>query len=431
MAKIRTASSSGSTGLPGFVLQAVSRSAADRMFERNLHFSFFDGQIFVDGRLIVEPKEASLSIEVMKLLREGQLIKSTYEVERFIGEGAFAEVYRVKHRFLGRQAMKVLKMAGMSLAEAHDMLGEAIILSRIGHQNIIRVYNADLTDTAHGECAFFTMEYVAGGSLENFWRSFGRAFVPVETSVEILRQVCRGLTVAHCEKPPIVHRDIKPQNILVGYDGGGLRARLTDFGLAKRVNPLTLLASARGTLRFKGPEVLQNPQSDSCAGDVWALGCTLYLLLTDGLPYGDLEDEDLHSGKFVARALSLPSSINIEVDGRLDQIVMRSLAPKAKDRYSNAQEMLVQLESWVPSRKFKTSSKSASSSEINKSALGRLTPPDPEEARKLASKAIELARQPNKLREAADLLEEALNKSQDLRGQYEYRLQLWRKGVIT
>ena len=206
---------------------------------------------------------------------------------------------------------------------------------------------------------------------------------------------------------------------------------MTDFGLAKRVNPLTLLASARGTLRFKGPEVFQNPQSDSCAGDVWAMGCVLYLLLTDGLPYGDLEDDDLRSGKFIARSLALPSSINIEVDSRLDQIVMRSLAPNAKDRYTNAQEMLTDLEAWVPSRNFKTSSKGASSSEINKSALGRLTPPDPEEARKLASKAIELARQPNKLREAADLLEEALNKSQDLRGQYEYRLQLWRKGVIT
>jgi len=384
--------------------------------------------------LIVQPPEwrqADLSIEVMNLLREGQVIRDIYEVERFIGEGAFAEVYRVKHRFLGRQAMKVLKMAGMSLAETHAMLGEAIILSRIGHQNIVRVFNADLTETAHGECAFFTMEYVAGGSLENYWKSFGRAFVPVQASVDILRQVCRGLTVAHCEKPPIVHRDIKPQNILVGYDGGGLRVRVTDFGLAKRVNPLTLLASARGTLRFKAPEVFRNPEGDSCAGDVWAMGCTLYLLLTDELPYGDLDDDDLRTGKFAAKSLALPSSFNIEVDNRLDQIVMRSLAPNAKDRYGNAQEMLADLDSWMPSRKFKASSKGVASSDINKSALGHLTPPDPDEARRLASKAVDLAKQPNKLREAADLLEEALNKSQDLRGQYEYRLQLWRKGVVT
>ena len=68
----------------------------------------------------------------MRLLEDGQIIRDTYEVERFLGEGAFAEVYRVRHRFLGRQAMKVFKRVGMSLDEINDMLGEAILLSRIG-----------------------------------------------------------------------------------------------------------------------------------------------------------------------------------------------------------------------------------------------------------------------------------------------------------
>ena len=68
----------------------------------------------------------------MALLSEGQIIRETYEVERFLGEGAFAEVYRVKHRFLGRQAMKVFKRGGMTLTEIEEMLGEAIMLSRIG-----------------------------------------------------------------------------------------------------------------------------------------------------------------------------------------------------------------------------------------------------------------------------------------------------------
>jgi serine/threonine-protein kinase len=113
----------------------------------------------------------------MKLLREGQVVGKTYEVEKFLGEGAFAEVYRVKHRFLGRQAMKVLKLAGMTLEETHEMLSEAIILSRIGHPNIVRVFNADLIETEFGHCAFFTMEYVAGGSLENYWKSFGSSLV--------------------------------------------------------------------------------------------------------------------------------------------------------------------------------------------------------------------------------------------------------------
>jgi serine/threonine-protein kinase len=82
----------------------------------------------------------------MRLLEEGQVIRETYEVERFLGEGAFAEVYRVQHRFLGRQAMKVFKRVGMSLDEIHEMLGEAILLSRINHPNIVRVFNADVLD---------------------------------------------------------------------------------------------------------------------------------------------------------------------------------------------------------------------------------------------------------------------------------------------
>lgn len=182
----------------------------------------------------------------MSLLKEGEVIHNTYEVERFLGEGAFAEVYRVKHRFLGRQAMKVFKRIGMSVKDVEEMLSEAILLSRIGHPNIVRVFDANVTETSTGLMGFFTMEYVAGGTLDQFWRSDRRSLMPVETAVDILRQVCRGLVVAHRENPPIIHRDIKPQNILIGYDGHGLHARLSDFGLAKRVNPMTLMASSQG-----------------------------------------------------------------------------------------------------------------------------------------------------------------------------------------
>src|ERR1039458_3782340 len=191
MATGKNIPSSGHSDAPCFVRRTVSRSVEDRSFEHELHFLFFDGQIWVAGRLSFRPRQRNLSIDFMKLLREGQIVGSTYEVEKFLGEGAFAEVYRVKHRFLGRQAMKVFKLVGMTLEETHEMLSEAIILSRIGHPNIVRVFNADLTDTEFGQCAFFTMEYIAGGSLESFWKSFGAALVPVETSVEILRQVCR------------------------------------------------------------------------------------------------------------------------------------------------------------------------------------------------------------------------------------------------
>src|SRR5512141_1233487 len=99
----------------------------------------------------------------MPLINEGQVVRDTYEVERFLGEGAFAEVYRVKHRFLGRQAMKVFKQVGMTAAEAEVALSEAIILSRLGHPNIVRVFDAGTLDTKGDTRGYVTMEYVAGG----------------------------------------------------------------------------------------------------------------------------------------------------------------------------------------------------------------------------------------------------------------------------
>lgn len=366
----------------------------------------------------------------MRLLLEGEVIRNTYEVDRYLGQGAFGEVYRVKHRFLGRQAMKVFKTPGMTLVEAHQMLAEAIILSRVGHPNIVRVFDADLVKTTAGECAYFTMEYVAGGTLEDFWKSYGAVFVPVETSIDILRQICRGLQVAHSEQPPIIHRDIKPQNILVGYDAGGLRVRISDFGLAKRVNPLTLLASARGTRRFKGPEVFQDPKSDSCAGDVWALGCIFYLLLTDRLPYAELSDYELERGHFASKNLAPPSSLNHKVDERIDQIVMRSLAPKPALRYPNAHQMLADLEAWKPLTKGVTGERDYQPSEVTKSALGLLSSADEADGRSLAARAMTLSKIPGKLVEAADLMEEAVGKAPHLREQYEYQIQLWRKGVV-
>jgi serine/threonine-protein kinase len=366
----------------------------------------------------------------VNLLREGQVIRGTYEVERFLGEGAFAEVYRVKHRFLGRQAMKVFKTVGMTMEETEQALGEAILLSRIGHPNIVRVFDANVTDTSLGNCGFFTMEYVAGGSLEQFWRSHGTQFIPVETTVEIIQQVCRGLAVAHREHPPIVHRDIKPQNLLVGYDKAGLNARVSDFGLAKRVNPLTMLASVRGTRCFKAPETILDWGSDSCAGDVWALGSTMYLLLTDRLPYSGLgDDADVMDGRRFERPLIPPSRLNVHVDARLDEIVFRMLEHRPERRYQSACDVLEDLSRWRPRSTSKESVAASSNvSDVSKTALGVHSPADRQAASRMASEAQRLARNA-RFGEAADLMEEALNKAPTLRDRYEYQVKLWRRGV--
>lgn len=365
----------------------------------------------------------------MHLLEEGQTIRDTYEVERFLGEGAFADVYRVKHRFLGRQAMKVFKRVGMSIDEIHDMLGEASLLSRIGHPNIVRVFDANVLETPRGACGYFTMENVAGGSLDKFWRSYGGRLVPIETTLDVVKQICRGIAQAHGEKPPIIHRDIKPQNILVGYEADGLRARVSDFGLAKKVNPLTLLATAAGTLAFKPPEAFSDRKGDSCAGDVWAIGATLYLLLTDRLPFEMPQNVNWGSKNLFDRAVVPPSEFNLDADRSLDGIIFRALEKRATDRYPTAKELLIALDGWKPTPPPKPGKKpKMSSSEVSKIALNAPSSLDDELAERLVQKALS-ARQAGHLNEAADLMEEGFNKSPGLRQKYAHQVRLWRCGI--
>lgn len=363
----------------------------------------------------------------MALLEEGAKIRDTYEVERFLGEGAFAEVYRVKHKFLGRQAMKVFKETHLSVAEVTKMLGEAILLSRIGHPNIVRVFDANTIETKNGTCGYFTMEYIPGGTLEKFWRSFGVKRVPVETTVELMKQICRGLSVAHHANPPIIHRDIKPQNILVGYEVDGLRARLSDFGLAKEVNPLTLLATAAGTLAFKPPEAFQGRKhSDSPAADVFALGATMYLLLTDELPFH--VDSDLGWGQDVKKwkVPDKPSEWNMQVNPKLDRIVLKCIDFDPGKRFQNASELLAMLDSWKPGAK--TATREVGSSLSAKSILGMQDLLDENAGREMAKLARKLAKD-GMLGDAADKMEEAFNQCPSLRAKYADQVRLWRMGI--
>jgi serine/threonine protein kinase len=367
----------------------------------------------------------------LALLEDGQILRDAYEVERYLGEGAFAEVYRVKHRFLGRQALKLFKVPGLTVPEIEQMLGEAVMLSKLNHPNIIRTFNADVLEINGQRFGFFTMEYVAGGSLDQFWRSFGQRFIPAQTVVDILKQVCQGLVVAHSQDPPIVHRDIKPQNILIGYDKEGLRAKISDFGLAKQVNPLTLMASARGTRCFKSPEAFDDFNSDSCSGDVWAIGTTMYLLLTDKLPFDLPDDASNVTSKSFEKPPALPSRLNVLSDSRLDRIATRCLSVDPRLRYQNAMELLADLERWTPhlSTEPAHDSKGKDKHETSKEVLGSHSPANEETARSLARQAIKVSQEPGRLPDAADLMEEALNKFPAMREEYQGRVKLWRRGI--
>lgn len=365
------------------------------------------------------------------ILRDGERIRDTYEVERPIGQGAFAEVYRVQHRFLGRQAMKVLTTPGLTQDQVEALLQEAVLLSKMGHPNIIRVFDANTFENAKGVFGYFTMEYIAGGSLERFWQSHGSRFVPLDTTIEILLQASRGLTVAHEESPPIIHRDIKPQNILVGYVADGIRIRLSDFGLAKSVNPLTMLASTKGTMLFKAPEALEDISCDSPAGDVWALGMVAYLLLTDVLPYQPLGNETPLSRRRFDRSLQPPSNLNFQVPPSMDSLVIRMLSADPNDRYRDASAVARALEEWRQCAMHSTSDQQPIQElDRTKLALGEHRAASEESARKKVKMARSLAVQAATLTQAADLLEEAINEWPALGAEYGSQLRLWRRGVM-
>jgi eukaryotic-like serine/threonine-protein kinase len=367
----------------------------------------------------------------MPVLAEGQDIRGTrFTVERLIGEGAFAEVYRVRHCYLGRQAMKVFKTPGATEQEIKDDIAEAVILSTLKHRNIVEVLDADVLETARGRFGYFTMTLMLGGSLQRYWASFGRQLMPVYLAVEVVRQSSEGLNIAHRLSPPIIHRDIKPQNVLVGFDGDGLHIRLSDFGLAKAVNPLTLLTTAGGTLGFKPPESLDN--IDSCAADVWAMGTMLYLLLTDEMPFPSLNSRNIGAATRFLRPLRSPRTLNINVDPHLESIVVRCLAPEPSDRYRDAGALLADLKEWKPADRLpKESGAAKSRSEGFKTALGTRSVRDLAEEAKLALReAMALANDPIRLMIAADLLEEAISKDPSLSERYRPLLKLWRRGIM-
>ncbi|WP_250280883.1 serine/threonine-protein kinase [Frankia sp. CiP1_Cm_nod2] len=358
----------------------------------------------------------------MALLGNGDEIGDNLTVERLLGEGAFAEVYRVRHRHLGRQALKLFKKVA-SLEETDGMLDEARLLSALGHPNIVRVFDANTVRTPRGLRGFFTMEYVAGGSLERL-AAVHRPSVPTDLVAEVMEQIANGLAAAHGQDPPIVHRDITLANILVGYDGTGMRVRVSDFGLAKRANPFTQLASAQGTYAFMAPEVLRD-QGYSCASDVWSVGTVAYWLLTNHFPYHD-------GGRFpswysVARfrqAPLPPSRYNDDVDAELDRIVLATLEVDSVNRPVTAQALADALR-----ERREAGGGSAAPSPVTP-APGSPPPPPTRQAERLAEKALALSRVPGQLPRAADLMEEAVNLSRYLRDLYLHKLVLWRRGVM-
>lgn len=350
------------------------------------------------------------------LLSRGRRVNGGLVVDRKLGEGAFAEVYRVNHPILGWQALKLFKHVA-SRETTSRMLDEARILSTLGHPNIIRVFDANTVQTSEGMRGYITMEYVAGGSLERLVAAHSGA-VPVNEVVTVLRQTAEGLAVAHERPHPIVHRDLSLANVLITYDDDGLRVKVSDFGLAKETDPKTLAASARGTPAFMPPEVLCGGSGHSCASDVWALGTIAYHLLTGHFPYDGDDLVNLFSRQRFEEPLVPPSAFNDDVRPDLDRLIGDMLRVDPGGRPATARVVAKRAE-------LLEHSAGARSEEPGEG------PPMPgEEADRRVREAIALSREPGRLAEAADRLEEVLSRDPRLRDRHLNRLMNWRRGVL-
>lgn len=284
------------------------------------------------------------------ILKIGSILNGKYIVEKYLGGGAFGEVYRVKHQYLkNRRAIKVFKNAPDikgNPSSIQQLLEEAILLTKFDHENIVKVHDAGILKADNGEeHVFFEMDFYSK-DLDEYWKSYGARFVPIDVVIRIIKQICMGLNVLHSEKPPMIHRDIKPQNIMVDFDNDGQPiAKLTDFGLVKTVNPSTLYASAKGTLAFKAPEFLE--KKDDTSTDIFAVGVTFYMLLTDKLPYPIDSEFDVMTGAWLK---TTPKPLNeynpLAYDKGLEKIVFTAISTDPEKRYRDAKELLDAITAW-------------------------------------------------------------------------------------
>ena len=209
------------------------------------------------------------------MINIGKLIGSRYEVIEKIGTGGMATVYRAQDQRLNRYvAVKVLKN---EYSEDKKFVAkfrqEAQSIASMSHPNIVGVYDVGEDEGMH----YIVMEYVDGITLKAYIEKKGK--LSVREAVGISLQIANGLEAAHVNN--IIHRDIKPQNILISKDG---TAKVSDFGIAKAASSNTVTGSAMGSVHYISPEQARGGFSDE-KSDIYSLGVTIYEMLSGTLPF--------------------------------------------------------------------------------------------------------------------------------------------------
>jgi serine/threonine protein kinase len=256
-----------------------------------------------------------------------------YDIIRVLGKGAMGLVYEARDPNLDRRvAIKTIKVENLSAEAAAEYEGrfrtEARSAARLQHPNIVSVYDSD----RHGDMAFLVMEFIQGEDLKHHLDA-GRRY-SLEESLGMVRDLLSALDYAH--RQSIVHRDVKPANLLIEADG---RVKLTDFGVARIQDSgeaTRTQGSMVGTLKYMSPEQVQGVPIDARA-DLFAVGVVLYQLLTGKRPFdGDTDFAIIQ--QIVGHVAAAPSTFNTMLPPAIDAVVARALAKKRDERFATAQE---------------------------------------------------------------------------------------------
>lgn len=285
------------------------------------------------------PKKGTLS--------KGEVINNTYEIRVLVGEGAFGEAYRVRHKHLGTQVLKLIKADQADKMGVEEIIKEAQVLSRITHPNVVRVFEANSFEKNGRVHYYLTMEFVSGESLQQFVNREG--VLTLDQAIQFQSDYLNGLNEAHRMKPPIIHRDINGDNILIAHEDDGKRALLSDFGLAQIVDPTTSLGHSAGRMPYWGPECFHGnyfPESD-----VFSAGVVFYRMITGFYPWNyDFlnvqEDYDEMSSMVLSarkKKKTKPSDFCSDLPIRIERVIDRALDEDFTARYRNAHEFLEDL----------------------------------------------------------------------------------------
>ena len=266
-----------------------------------------------------------------------KILNDRYELEQKIGEGGMARVYRGRDLRLNRQvAIKVLHSHFASdtnfLQRFHH---EAQAAANLRHPNIVDVYDVGQDADTH----YIVMEYVAGSDLKALLMRNGA--LPIEQAVYVGECVANGLDAAH--RIGMVHRDVKPQNIIVGEQG---QVKITDFGIAKSSlsTALTETGVTFGTADYISPEQARG-QTATPRSDIYSLGVTLYETLTNRLPFSG-DSSIAVAMQHVSADPPPPRMYNPRIPPQLESLVLRALSKEPDARPTTARDFARQLSSY-------------------------------------------------------------------------------------